>query len=99
MIYRQGDIALVPIKEIPKESKKKNLILAEGEATGHMHQFVDSINIAVYELNQHQFVEISSEIEDLVHNEHHTLHIPKGKYEVRQQREVDLTNEIRQVMD
>lgn len=99
MIYRQGDILLLPINNIPEKVKKKDLILAYGEATGHMHQFIDSVNVSVYELNQQQFVNINSEYTDLIHNEHNTLKIPRGMYKVVNQREVDLTNEIRQVLD
>ena len=98
MIYRQGDIVLKTINEIPKNVKKKNLILAYGEATGHMHQFLDANLVTVYELNQQQFVEGFQE-SNLVHNEHGTLQIPQGIYEVVQQREKDLTEEIRQVID
>ena len=98
MIYRQGDIVLKTINEIPKNVKKKNLILAYGEATGHMHQFLDANLVTVYELNQQQFVEGFQE-SNLVHNEDGTLQIPQGIYEVVQQREKDLTEEIRQVID
>lgn len=98
MIYRQGDILLKPIDQFPKNIKKKNLVLAYGEATGHCHQFLDTNVVAVYEVNQQQYVEVFNEVE-LHHEEHENLMIEKGKYEVIRQREVDLTNEIRRIAD
>lgn len=98
MIYRQGDILLKPISNIPKNTTKKDLILAHGEITGHCHQFLDTINVTCYELQQQQFVDVYQDSE-LVHNEHDTLLIESGKYEVIRQREVDLLNEIRKVVD
>lgn len=98
MIYRQGDILLKPIRIIPKRAKKKNLILAEGETTGHLHQFIDSVNVTCYELNNQQYIDVINQ-SDLVHNEHDTLSINIGKYKCVRQREVDLSNEIRRVED
>lgn len=99
MLYRQGDILLKPIQELPIIRKKKDLILAYGESTGHMHQFVDPMNVSVFLANEQQYVSISNDFAELVHNEHATLQIPQGNYRVIQQREVDLTEEIRQVID
>lgn len=98
MLYRQGDILLKPIAQFPNGIKKKNLVLAYGEATGHCHQFMDSNIVSVFELNQQQYVEISNNAE-LFHEEHDNLIIPKGKYEVIRQQEVDLTNELRRIED
>ncbi|MDH3324256.1 MAG: hypothetical protein OEL89_01305 [Candidatus Peregrinibacteria bacterium] len=98
MIYRQGDILLKPINSIPEEARKKNLVLAEGEVTGHYHQFVDPTIVSVYEVNEQQYVNVREKAE-LTHDEHHNLFIEKGVYEVVRQREVDLLNEVRQVMD
>lgn len=42
MIYRQGDVLLVPIKSIPaglKSHKPQKCILAFGEVSGHHHRF------------------------------------------------------------
>ena len=115
MIYRQGDILLKSVSQLPKGIKKKNLILAYGEATGHCHQFIDSNIVAVYELeNQNPYVynnQIQQHMDsnqqfvevfndaELVHEEHNNLIILSGKYEVIRQREVDLTNEIRRIAD
>lgn len=98
-IVRQGDILLKPIEEFPSNLKKKDLVLAYGEATGHMHQFIDPMAVSVFEsLSSQQFVDV---IEDsmLTHQEHNDLLVPKGKYEVINQREVDLSEEIRRVID
>ena len=98
MIFRQGDILLKSIKQFPDNLKPKNLILAYGETTGHCHQFMDSNIVAVYDLSQQQYVEVFDDAE-LFHEEHDNLIIPQGKYEVRRQREIDLANEVRRVVD
>jgi len=98
MLYRQGDVLLKPIKTIPPEAASKNLILVEGEATGHYHQFLDHVNVAVFELSGQQYVQVQ-QASELIHDEHDTLFIPKGLYEVIIQREVNLLEEIHRVMD
>jgi len=98
MIYRQGDVLLKSIQSIPSNAKRKNLVLAEGEITGHLHQFIDQANVSVYEANNIQFVQVTMD-SDLIHDEHETLIVAKGLYEVVQQQEVDLLNEIRKVID
>lgn len=41
-MYRQGDVLIVPVNEIPsgfKSRKDKKVILAYGEVSGHHHRF------------------------------------------------------------
>ena len=39
MMKRQGDLLIVKVDSFPKDATKRdNRILAEGEATGHMHE-------------------------------------------------------------
>ena len=39
MMKRQGDLLIVKVSKIPDGVvKKTSLVLAEGEATGHMHK-------------------------------------------------------------
>ncbi len=96
-MYRQGDVLLVKVDELPSGLRKKDNILAYGEATGHMHQF-KSPSVAVYDGGDVQYAVLESEA-ILEHQEHDNLTIEKGIYEVRIQREVDLLQEVRQVMD
>ena len=104
---RQGDILLQRIDKLPKELKKKNNILAYGEATGHHHRF-ESGDVSVYIDNgNQQYVEILQDTE-IIHEEHgfatenenrKVTPTPKGIYRVVQQREHDVVEGIRQVMD
>lgn len=108
-IFRQGDVLLVPVTQIPQEARKqrsrRRLVLAEGEMTGHHHVLeVDQATKLeelllpgdVAELEQ-RFVRVLDEAV-LTHQEHATLTIPPGDYEVRRQREY-APEEIRTVAD
>lgn len=107
--YRQGDILLIPIQAIPEQAKKarrKNgrLVLAEGEATGHAHAVLDR-TATLYELFspgdvaelRQRFLNVTAEVA-LVHDEHATIQLPPGEYEVRRQREYS-PERIRQAED
>lgn len=96
---RHGDVILEKVNDIPKGKKKevKSIVLAEGEVTGHKH-ILSGEQILVTENKDSRFIETLSDTK-LVHEEHNTLDIPKGQYKVYIQREVDLANEVRQVMD
>ena len=78
--------------------KEKNKILAEGEATGHMHRFESPQALVFADSNGNQFVDLK-EKSSLIHEEHSQIAVPKGKYKVVIQREVDLLGKVRQVMD
>lgn len=97
-MYRQGDVLLKPVENIPTNTTQKSLVLVEGEITGHYHQFLDPSIVSVSILNETQYVNVQQQAE-LVHDEHDTLFIPAGLYEVVQQREVNLLKEIQKVMD
>jgi len=96
-ILRQGDILLKEIKQIPKGLKKKDNILAYGEVTGHKHKLVGNARVLI-DNNGRQFIDVV-ESSDLQHEEHHNLVVDIGKYEIIQQREYDVVEGIRQVMD
>lgn len=97
-IIGQGDVFLIKIDELPKNLKRKDNILALGEATGHHHRLVGE-NLQVYvDLTGKQFVDIQEQAV-LEHEEHAHHQIQSGKYEVRIQREYDVVEGIRQVID
>src|SRR6266508_2539292 len=97
-MYRQGDVLLVQVDEVPKGAKQrlaKRVILAEGEVTGHVHELVGG-KVDVFEADAAViFLEIMASPE-LRHAEHATQTIEPGIYEVRRQREYT-PQEIRQV--
>jgi len=99
--FRHGDIYLKRVRDIPKDLEVKNItVLAEGEATGHMHQFATPIKAYTDTINvDAKFLEIMSDVE-LTHPEHNTIIIAPGKYEVIHEQEFDyFAEEIRRVQD
>ena len=91
--YRQGDVLLVPIDDIPSEAKevevKGDVVLAYGEVTGHSHRFAHDMSNGMRMYRDTVgglFLSLKSP-SDLVHEEHATHTVPPGKYAVRLQRE------------
>lgn len=106
-IYRHGDILISPIKELPKGlKKKKDTILAYGEATNHNHalklskkEFADQLEVYLDQLTQKVYFKTNIEV-DLEHQEHKTITIAPGTYQVDIEREYDpFLKEINQVID
>lgn len=96
---RQGDVLLIPTDDVPKNARlQKHKILAEGEVTGHHHQFNRLSSAQLYKSENSAFV-VLEQPETLIHEEHENIEIPKGKFEVKIQRELDLLGEVRNVMD
>ena len=92
---RQGDILLCRIEKLPGNLKLKDKVLALGEATGHSHRFEDSDDSVLVHVSNNgtQYVEVLKQSE-LKHQEHGNIEIPEGLYELRQQREFDVTAEL-----
>jgi hypothetical protein len=87
-IYRQGDVLIIPTKQIPKNLVKTNKVtLALGEVTGHHHSITDSgcVGYATAETELAQFIEVTADSCDLTHQEHDTVAIPEGTYQVIKQ--------------
>jgi len=95
-IIGQGDVFLTRIPALPRGCKRKDNVLAHGETTGHKHQVVGKAQ--VYELEGKQYVEVHEQ-SVLQHEEHNHQQLMPGIYEVELQREFDLVQGIRQVMD
>jgi hypothetical protein len=105
-IIRQGDVALVSVREIPKDAIEQSitgrkLILALGEATGHHHrfEFLDQTqNIKLYATSGGaRYIDVSAP-SDLLHEEHSTARVPSGKWLLPQQVEYTPA-ELRRVAD
>lgn len=105
--YRQGDVLIKQIKELPKEIKKsednleKRIVLAYGEVTGHAHAFYNPKDVELLESKDiketRRFLNIKA-ISDLKHEEHATLTFNPGIYEVIQQKEYSM-GQIKRVID
>ena len=104
-MYRQGDVLIVPVKSIPKTAELVardggRIILAHGEVTGHAHAIKDN-RAALFRDPKLAaiFMHISGDTPvALEHDEHDTIQLPPGDYQVI--RQVEYTPEaIRNVAD
>ena len=102
IIYRQGDVAIRKIERLPIAAQTPidrdggRIVLAYGEVTGHAHAILEPDTdvrfMGTAELAQ-RFLEVLAEVGvRLVHEEHDTIDLPAGTYEVIRQREYDLAN-------
>jgi len=103
-VYRQGDVSILAVKELPKRAKqvKGEPILARGEVTGHAHRMVEG-QVRLYQMAGILYLRVLSEVAKLYHEEHQEIMLPKGDYQVNRQREYDwfatVGRRIRNVMD
>lgn len=110
--FQQGDVLIKPIENLPgwrqneiKEMGKKEvgeLILAEGETTGHAHRVKGKITKFVPKSNQRTDLIIFELTEDAVlsHEEHKSFTLPAGTYYIEQVQEFDhFTGTQRRVVD
>ena len=88
MMKRQGDVLIVKVNNIPSDAtKRKSRVLAEGEATGHMHELDKG---EVYEKEGVLYFKVdSNEPATLVHPEHKAVTFEPGEYKVIRQREYE----------
>ena len=88
MMVRQGDLLIVKVEELPKDcTKQSHRILAEGEATGHMHE-LDSGEL--YEKGGTLYFRVPEEQKaTLKHQEHGPITFEPGVYRVIRQREYE----------
>lgn len=96
-MIRQGDILLIPAEKIPFGLTQKNNILAYGEVTGHSHKLVGKAMVWV-DTKGNQYVQAEQDC-SLEHEEHETLQVEKGQYQVIIQREYSVLEGVRQVSD
>lgn len=96
--YRQGDVFLVRVPKIPKDAapEKGPIILAHGEVTGHAHR-VKSRSAKMFSGAGRRFLQASKAVA-VEHEEHGTIELEPGVYEVRIQREYS-PEAIRNVAD
>ena len=90
--YRQGDVLLVPVNEIPngsisEASDGSRVVLAYGEVTGHAHA-IDSTLAATFQHGQERFLKVEPGA-ILRHEEHSPLNLAPGAYRVIIQREYE----------
>ena len=91
MMIRQGDVLVTPADAIPAGAKpvprdNGRVILAYGEVTGHAHAITEP-HVALLEVGDRRFLKVEEPAE-LHHEEHATLPVAPGVYEVIIQREL-----------
>lgn len=89
MMQRQGDLLIVRIKALPTNVQpQESRVLAEGEATGHLHELDE--NSEVFEDQGMLYFRVQENARSkLTHPEHHTLTFESGEYRVIRQREYE----------
>jgi hypothetical protein len=88
MKYRQGDVLIERIDEMPDGLKKVEgrMILAEGEVTGHVHEVFGEAELFRAEDLEEAFLLVEEEVE-VRHAEHGTIMLEPGPHRVSRQRE------------
>ncbi len=98
--FRQGDVLIERIDELPGNTKKKkNTIVAVGESMNHAHAMFGEVD--VLEKGEEVFLDVREESElkhilleagiatDNWTKEHHPVKLKPGKYKVVQQQQYD----------
>ncbi len=104
--FRQGDVYIKKVDSLPKDLKLKALdnnrvVLAYGEVTGHAHAIYTPEKVQLFTSNDinetKQFLNVLEDAE-IKHEEHSTISLPVGTYEVRIQNEYSM-GEMRRTLD
>lgn len=100
--YQQGDVLLtkttLPESATKVDAKARGVVVQEGEATGHAH-VMDPRTTTEYEIGGIRLL-VVDEPTELVHEEHDTLTIEPGVYEIGGVVEKDwLADAVRPVVD
>ena len=99
--FRQGDVLIVPVSKKKQGTKVKRdngrVILAYGEVSGHAHAILDKSVVMTETKDDEVFIDVPDGA-TLTHEEHGTILLPSGVYEIK--RQVEYTpEEIRVVAD
>lgn len=96
----QGDVLFTPIDKIPTGLKRsKEAILAYGEVTGHKHEILDEVDYYLSDGSDPWvvgFLDVKKEV-DIVHEDHEGITIYPGKYEIRNQCEIEVNEEDKEI--
>ncbi len=95
MMYRQGDVGIVRIDQLPAGATdvtpEDRIVLAYGEVTGHAHAIAPG-EAREYSMAQagtavRRFLTVVGNAATVRHEEHAPIPLPPGVYEIVQQRE------------
>ena len=93
-MWRQGDVLIRAIMEIPPAAlRQKSMVLASGDTTGHVHRIEKNRKARVFSLpggdDGELLLEVIADQARVVHPEHETITLHRGRYRVWRQREFD----------
>lgn len=98
--FRQGDVMLLKVADLPrgaqKQEPKERIVLAWGEVTGHAHA-VPTAHAALYKHQNDTYLSVL-QATGLTHEEHTRIDLTPGVYKVVLQREYTPEG-VRQVED
>ena len=94
---RQGDLLFIPQQETAQHvldfavaGKRKNGVIAEGEATGHHHRVATIEDATVFQAYNDVYVKVGPNGVSIVHEEHGPVKLaPETTYKVNRAREYD----------
>lgn len=101
---QQGDVIVRRVTlDISKAKKvspdKRGVVLAEGEATGHYHGIENIEDAELYRIGEQMILSVKNPV-DLKHQEHGTVTIEPGIWEIGIVREYDYFKQMeRKVID
>jgi hypothetical protein len=97
--YRQGDVFIEQIAELPKDLKPQTgkIVLAYGETTGHAHVIEDECAESFVDVDGNLFISTEEPV-TVKHEEHSDIALPPGIYKITHQREYT-PEEVRRVQD
>lgn len=87
-MYRQGDLLFIKTTEAPQGVKLKDKTILCSSVTGHAHKITKGVVWSNGDNRPSYYLEIPEGGSDLVHEEHKTIPLPEGTYQVIRQREV-----------
>ena len=98
--FYQGDVCLKKVNTIPPTAKKQNrpkdsLVIEYGEVTTHKHQIVDVDKCDMYLEGTRRFLEVCYAV-PLIHEEHDTIVLEPGIYEIKRQRQWSVLEQMSQ---
>ena len=99
-IMSQGDVTFIPVKSIPKGKRIADGVIARGETTGHSHR-VEVLEAAeLYAIEGKMFLKVGDEGVSIVHEEHGTVNLDPGNYEIHIDQSFDYSAQaLRNVAD
>jgi hypothetical protein len=99
---RQGDVYIVRVDNIDTSNKRTDprVVFAYGEVTGHCHELqgVDE-NVDAYGITEVDRVAVRDLIKEVTHQEHGTVVLTPGTYDVVRQWEYSPSRDMQRVAD